>query len=618
MEYKFLSEITSPEDLKKLDTSVLNELAGEIRYKLIETVSENGGHLASNLGMVELTVALHRVFNSPEDQMVYDVGHQCYTHKLLTGRYDRFSTLRTKGGISGFTRPTESEHDIFFSGHSATSVSAGLGLAKAKMLKGDDSYVVSVIGDGSFTGGMVFEALNNGGRSKAKHIIILNDNNMSISENVGSFAKYLAVIRSRPRYYSFKANTEKVLNKIPLGEKIVKKLYRIKTDIKNKVYEQSTFFEDLGYRYMGPIDGHNIENLCGALESAKAVNGPVLLHVITVKGKGYEHAEKDPSVFHGISKFDVDTGEAITSSKSYSEFFGDTLSEFADKDDSICAVTAAMGIGTGLNCFEEKHPDRFFDVGIAEEHAVTFCSGLAKNGMKPVFAVYSTFLQRCYDQIVHDVSLQKQKVVFAIDRAGFVGEDGETHHGLFDVAFLATIPHIKIYSPYNFDLLKEDMKKALYEESGGVAVRYPRGTESDKTYLMEQNCFEYSTYGDSEAKISIVTYGRITAEAVEAVESLRENGKRIFLISLNRIKPIPDDVFKHLLGREKIYFFEECQKSGGIGERLGNALLERDYRGKYNITALPDRFAEQASVSDLIDKYGLSKEAMINKVSEEF
>ena len=351
MEYKLLSEINSPKDIKKLDYIKLNELSGEIRYKLIETVSENGGHLASNLGMVELTVALHKVFDSPKDQLVYDVGHQCYTHKLLTGRYESFSTLRTKGGISGFTRPTESEHDIFFSGHSATSVSAGLGLAQAKALKGDRSHVVSVIGDGSFTGGMVFEALNNGGRSKANHIVVLNDNKMSISENVGAFAKYLAVIRSRPQYYSFKANTEKVLNKVPFGEKIVKELYKVKTDIKNRVYEKSTFFEDLGYRYMGPIDGHNIENLCDALQSAKSVNGPVLLHVITVKGKGYEYAEKDPSVFHGISKFDVDTGEAISSSKSYSDKFGETLCDLAKNDASLCAITAAMGLGTGLGKF---------------------------------------------------------------------------------------------------------------------------------------------------------------------------------------------------------------------------------------------------------------------------
>ena len=618
MEYKLLSKITSPKDIKKMDIARLNELSGEIRYKLIETVSENGGHLASNLGMVELTVALHKVFDSPKDQIVYDVGHQCYTHKLLTGRYDRFNTLRTKGGISGFTRPTESEHDIFFSGHSATSVSAGLGLAKAKMLKGDDGYVVSVIGDGSFTGGMVFEALNNGGRSKAKHIIILNDNKMSISENVGAFAKYLAVIRSRPEYYSFKANTEKVLNKIPLGEKIVKKLYRIKTDIKNKVYEQSTFFEDLGYRYMGPIDGHNIENLCDALCSAKSVNGPVLLHVITVKGKGYEYAEKDPSVFHGISKFDIDTGEAISSSKSYSEFFGETLNDIAKADESICAVTAAMGIGTGLKAFGDNFPERFFDVGIAEEHAVTFCSGLAKNGMRPVFAVYSTFLQRCYDQIVHDVSLQKQKVVFAVDRAGFVGEDGETHHGLFDVAFLGTIPELKIYSPYDFSLLNEDLHKALYEENTATAVRYPRGTENPITKLLSRDSTDYSTYGDGNSDVAIVTYGRITAEAVLAVDILKEKGSSAFLLSLNCIKPIAEDIIASLISKNKVFFYEEGQKSGGVGEKLGNMLLERGYCGKYSITAVEDKFVEQASISDLLSKYGLNKEAMIKKISEEF
>ncbi len=618
MEYKLLSKISSPKDIKKMNVAMLDELSGEIRYKLIETVSENGGHLASNLGMVELTVALHKVFESPKDQIVYDVGHQCYTHKLLTGRYEKFSTLRTKGGISGFTRPTESEHDIFFSGHSATSVSAGLGLAKAKMLKGDDGYVVSVIGDGSFTGGMVFEALNNGGRSKAKHIIILNDNKMSISENVGSFAKYLAVIRSRPEYYSFKANTEKALSKIPLGEKIVKKLYRIKTDIKNRMYEQSTFFEDLGYRYMGPIDGHNIENLCDALNSAKSVNAPVLLHVITVKGKGYEYAEKDPSVYHGISKFDVDTGEAKTSDKSYSDYFGELLAEHAKKDKTVCAITAAMGIGTGLKKFSEVCPDHFFDVGIAEEHAVTFCSGLAKNGMKPVFAVYSTFLQRCYDQIVHDVSLQKQRVVFAIDRAGFVGEDGETHHGLFDVAFLSTIPEIKIYSPYNFELLREDMYKALCEENVAAAVRYPRGTENPVTKLLLRENSEYSTYGDKDADIAIVTYGRITSEAVEAINSLKEDGKSVLLLSFNLIKPIPEKATSVLLGKKKIYFFEEGQKSGGIGEKLGNMLLHRGYCGKYSITAVEDKFVEQASVSDLLGKYGLNKEAMIKKISEEF
>ena len=614
MEYKLLSEINSPEDIKKLDYSKLSELSGEIRYKLIETVSKNGGHLASNLGMVELTVALHKVFNSPDDQIVYDVGHQCYTHKLLTGRYDRFSTLRTKGGISGFTRPTESEHDIFFSGHSATSVSAGLGLAKAKALKGDSNHVISVIGDGSFTGGMVFEALNNGGRSKVKHIVILNDNKMSISENVGAFAKYLAVIRSRPQYYSFKANTEKALNKVPFGEKIVKKLYKVKTDIKNRVYEKSTFFEDLGYRYMGPIDGHNIENLCDALESAKSVNGPVLLHVITVKGKGYEYAEKDPSVFHGISKFDVDTGEAITSLKSYSDKFGEVLCSFAEKDSSVCAITAAMGIGTGLKSFSELYPERFFDVGIAEEHAVTFASGLSKNRMKPVFAVYSTFLQRCYDQLIHDVALQKQKVLLAVDRAGFVGEDGETHHGLFDVAFLGTVPGLKIYSPCNFTSLEEDIRNALYNEKNAVAVRYPRGTESENTKELKTVNFEYSVYGDEKSETAIVTYGRITAEAIEAVKEVKD----CFLVSLNLIKPIPDGVADLLLNRKRVFFFEEGQKSAGVAEKLGITLLEKGYKGRYSITAVEDKFVEQASINELLGKYGLNKEAMIKKISEEF
>lgn len=614
MEYKLLSEINSPKDIKKLDYTKLNELSGEIRYKLIETVSENGGHLASNLGMVELTVALHKVFDSPKDQFVYDVGHQCYTHKLLTGRYESFSTLRTKGGISGFTRPTESEHDIFFSGHSATSVSAGLGLAQAKALKGDRSHVVSVIGDGSFTGGMVFEALNNGGRSKANHIVVLNDNKMSISENVGAFAKYLAVIRSRPQYYSFKANTEKVLNKVPFGEKIVKELYKVKTDIKNKVYEKSTFFEDLGYRYMGPIDGHNIENLCDALQSAKSVNGPVLLHVITVKGKGYEYAEKDPSVFHGISKFDVDTGEAISSSKSYSDKFGETLCDLAKNDDSLCAITAAMGIGTGLGKFSGLYPERFFDVGIAEEHAVTFASGLSKNGMKPVFAVYSTFLQRCYDQLIHDVALQKQKVLLAVDRAGFVGEDGETHHGLFDVAFLGTVPGMKVYSPCNFNLLEADLKNALYSEETAVAVRYPRGTENENTKELKSVSFDYSVYGDEKSKTAIVTYGRITAEAIEAVKEIKD----AFLVSLNLIKPIPEGVIDLLLGRKRVFFFEEGQKSAGVAEKLGITLLEKGYKGKYSITAVEDKFVEQASINELLSKYGLNKEAMIKKLSEEF
>lgn len=616
MNYQILSNINKPSDIKSLSNDRLEVLCDEIRDKLITTISKNGGHLASNLGVVELTVALHKVFNSPDDQIVFDVGHQCYTHKLLTGRFSSFDTVRTKDGISGFCRPGESEHDIFYSGHSGTSVSAGLGLAAANLLNDNNNYVISVIGDGSFTGGMVYEALNNGGRSGAKHIIILNDNKMSISENVGAFAKYLAVIRSRPEYYSFKARTESAISKLPFGDKIAEKIYNLKTDIKNKIYSQSNFFEDLGYRYMGPIDGHNIENLCDALETAKAVNGPVVLHVITVKGKGYEHAEKDPSVFHGISKFDVDTGEYKLSGESFSDGFGNRLCELAKKDRSICAITAAMGIGTGLKKFSENFPDRFFDVGIAEEHAVTFASGLAKNGFKPVYAVYSTFLQRCYDQIVHDVSLQKQKIIFAIDRAGFVGEDGETHHGIFDVAFLNTIPDIKVYSPCCFRSLDADINNALYGVEYSVAVRYPRGSQKTNVTKLEYPCIEYATYGDKEASKVIVTYGRITSEAIDAVDTLKTKGVDAFLVALNQIKPIPEQVISLLSDKKEIYFFEEGMKSGGVAEKLGSVLMEKGVSAKYCITAVENEFAPQASISDLISMYKLDSESIINKFME--
>ncbi len=617
MEYKFLSGINKPDDIKKLNTTELEKLSDEIRFKLIETVSENGGHLASNLGVVELTIAMHKVFDSPHDQFVFDVGHQCYTHKLLTGRYNDFSTLRTKGGISGFCRPTESEHDIFYSGHSGTSVSAGLGLAAAKIINKDDSYVVSVIGDGSFTGGMVYEALNNGGRTGAKHIIILNDNKMSISENVGSFAKYLAEIRANPGYMTFKENTEKALNKMPLGQKIVTKLFNLKTDIKNKLYSQSTFFEDLGYRYMGPIDGHDVEHLCKALESAKKVGGPVLLHVITVKGKGYGHAEKSPSIFHGISKFDVDTGEAVSGCVSFSDKFGEYICEHAKKDSSVCAITAAMKAGTGLQKFSEDYPERFFDVGIAEEHAVTFASGLAKNGMRPVYAVYSTFLQRCYDQIVHDISLQKLKIIFAVDRAGFVGEDGETHHGIFDVAFLSTVPDIKIYSPCCYRSLCADINNALYADECSVAIRYPRGCPSENVEKLQYNEIEYSEYGNSRCDTLIVTYGRITSEAIDAVDELAASGKDVFLISLNQIKPIPVTAFKRALGFSDIYFFEEGIKSGGVGEKFASELIQQRYKGSFSLVAIEDKFVEQAKISELLEAYKLSKDEIIKKISGE-
>ncbi len=619
MEYRLLSGVKAPSDIKKMSTQQLYELCFEIRQKMLETVSKNGGHLSSNLGAVELTVALHRVFDSPRDSIVFDVGHQCYAHKLITGRYENFDTLRKKGGLSGFCRPNESEHDTFYSGHSSTSVSAGLGIATANRLLGNDAYTVTVIGDGSFTGGMVYEALNNGGRSKTKHIIILNDNKMSISENVGSFAKYLAVIRSKPGYYNLKASTERTLNRIPnVGKKITKRLYDLKTDLKNKLYSQSTFFEDLGYRYMGPIDGHNISVLVDALEAAKKVNAPVLLHVNTIKGKGYKFAEDDPSRFHGVGPFDLSTGKTKSVPDCFSDKLGEYLCAYAPNNKAICAITAAMGLGTGIECFRKSFPDRFFDVGIAEEHAVTFAGGLAKKGMIPVFAVYSTFFQRCYDQVVHDISLQKLKVIFAIDRAGFVGEDGETHNGLMDVAFLSTIPDIIIYSPCCYRSLEADINNAVNSDKYAVAVRYPRGGQNKNVSVLRYDCVEFSTYGDKNASACIVTYGRVTSQAIRAVDELSLRNINVLLISLNRIKPLPEDAIDLMEKTEKVFFFEEGIRSGGIGERTALRLLERGYKGAFSLTAVNDRFVSQASVDELLHDYGLDTDGIVSKISEDF
>ena len=616
--YPILGRIQSPADVKALPEDALPALAAEIREKLLETVSNNGGHLASNLGAVELTIALHRVFDSPRDQIVFDVGHQCYTHKLLTGRFARFETLRRAGGLSGFCRPNESEHDIFYSGHSSTSVSAGLGLATAKKLGHDSHYVISVIGDGSFTGGMVYEALNNGGRSGTKHIIILNDNKMSISENVGAFAKYLAVIRSTPQYYTFKASTERTLSKIPFGTKLVHGLYDLKTQLKNKIYAQSNFFEDLGYRYMGPIDGHRIDILCDALQAAKSVNGPVLLHVITEKGKGYAPSESDPSTFHGVAKFDVSTGAGGKGAESFSDCFGRLLCELAESDARICAVTAAMGLPTRLCAFEARFPDRFFDVGIAEEHAVTFSAGLAKNGLVPVFAVYSTFLQRCYDQLVHDVALQNAHVVFAVDRAGFVGADGETHQGLMDVSFLSSIPNFKIYSPYDFALLSRDLSFAVQNETCPVAVRYPRGAEhSDATRKLVLQGLTHALYGSESADTAIVTYGRIAAEAVEAAELLAAEGKPVLVLVLNQIKPLPEEAIALLQSKKHVFFFEEGLRAGGAGEKTAAALLEQGFSGAFHLTAVDDCFVPQGTVQQQMEQFGLSALCMAEKIRKE-
>lgn len=613
---KYLDKIQSPNDIKKLSTKDLKVLAEEIRTVLIDTVSQNGGHLASNLGVVELSIALHRVFDSPKDQIIWDVGHQVYTHKLLTGRYKGFSTIRQEGGLSGFSCPRESEHDIFYSGHSSTSISAALGVATAKSLAGDKHHTVAVIGDGALTGGLAYEALNNAGRSGKRLIVILNDNEMSISKNVGSVARYLAVLRSKPGYFRMKARTEKIINKIPfVGKSLSEQIFKMKTRIKNDIYK-STFFEELGFRYMGPIDGHNIEQLSEALEGAKMVNAPVLLHINTIKGKGYNFAEKAPSEFHGISKFNINTGEPLMSGANFSAEFGKFLCEIAQKDKRICAITAAMSLGTGLEEFRKTYPTRFFDVGIAEEHAITFSSGLSRGGMIPIFAVYSSFLQRGFDQLVHDGALQGLHMVLAIDRAGFVGEDGVSHQGILDTAFLNGIPNITVFAPATYKGLKHAFVQGIYHETGLVAVRYPRGSEKSLPQNTEDEFSSYEYYGAENAEQVIVTYGRIFAEAVSVCDSLNETNQNTGVLKLNRIIPMDIEAVKSVLSAKLIFFFEEGIRSGGIGERFGELLLENGFKGAYTLTAVPDEFVVHAPVSSQMKRYKLDEEGMLSVITE--
>lgn len=613
--FQFLGKINLPDDLKKLNINELETLATEIRTKMIETVSKNGGHLSSNLGVVELSIAMHRMFNSPNDKFVWDVGHQIYAHKLLTGRVNEFDTLRTENGISGFCAPNESEHDTFYSGHSSTSISAALGIAEANKRLGKNDYTVAVIGDGALTGGMAYEALNNAGRSGTRLIVVLNDNEMSISENVGSMARYLAVVRSKPQYNRFKAKTESTLNKIPLiGSGIASFVSKIKSDIKATMYE-STFFEDLGFKYMGPIDGHNLEHLCEALDSAKLVNAPVLLHISTVKGKGYDFAEKSPSTYHGISKFNIETGEPVSSGANFSSVFGDELCALASENDKICAITAAMALGTGLKDFSQKFSDRFYDVGIAEEHAVTFASGLAKGGMIPVVALYSTFLQRAYDQLVHDGTLQEQKVIIGVDRAGFVGEDGVTHQGLLDVSLVNSVPNATIYSPFTFDVLRKDLRNAVKDASNLTVIRYPRGGETviPSTYNITDNDFDY--FDNTSSKL-IITYGRVTAEVINAVEQLKNKDIYISILSLNKIKPLNNEVYDIALKHNEIYFYEESVRSGSIGQSFADSLFEKGYNGKYEHVAVDDAFVPHATVKSLLKKFNLDTESIVEKFSE--
>ena len=606
-----LDRVNSPKDLKKLNDNELEELCSDIRELLINTVSKTGGHLASNLGVVELTVAMHKVFNSPNDQIVFDVGHQCYTHKILTGRKDKFSTLRTENGISGFTRPVESEHDIFSSGHSSTSISSAVGLARAKQIKGEKGKVIAVIGDGALTGGLAYEALNNSGNDNSNLIVVLNDNNMSISKNVGSMAKNLTTIRTSKRYVTFKSNFQRHLSRIPkIGTQINRFFTYINTKIRKVVYK-STFFEDLGFRYYGPIDGHDIDLLVDVFNAAKAHNHSVLIHVNTVKGKGYYPAEKNPTQFHGIGKFDINTGEPKSSGKNFSAAFGEVMCKFAQKDSRICCVTAAMAEGTGLCNFAKQYPKRFFDVGIAEQHAVTFSSGLARNGLVPVFAVYSTFLQRSYDQLIHDVAMQNLKVIFAIDRAGFVGEDGESHQGVFDTSFLNSVVGLTVYAPSTFDELEAMFYQGIYKTDGAVAIRYPRGGQFEIPVEYTYNHENYTIIGNENAKKCIVSYGREFSEFAKAYENLSDT----FLIKLNKIKPIDTSIVNALKNCDTVYFFEESIKNGSVGETFASMLIENDVKAHFKHIAIDNQFVKQASVCRQLEHYKLDSKSITEEVN---
>lgn len=615
MDFPLLDEINSPEDLKKLAPEELPLLCEEIRQLFLQTLSKTGGHLASNLGAVELTVALHRVFSSPTDAIIFDVGHQCYTHKLLTGRKDRFSTLRTEGGLSGFMRPDESEHDPIVTGHSSNSISAALGIAQGKRLSGQSGHVVAVVGDGAMTGGMIYEALNNAGRSKENLIVVLNDNKMSISKNMGAMARYLTVIRTRPSYYKFKRSVERGVKRVPvIGDRLYHSLSNSKFLLKNAIYH-SNIFESFGFHYLGPVDGHDLERLTAVLELARQECRPVLIHVSTVKGKGYAHAEKNPGSYHGVPAFDIETGEYPSGSTSFSAAFGGLLCERAKKDMRICAITAAMTMGTGLYDFSRKYPERFFDVGIAEEHAVTFGAGLARAGMKPVFAVYSSFLQRGYDQIIHDAAIQKLPLVLAVDRAGIVGEDGETHQGLFDTAFLNSIPNVAVYAPACFADLRLSLDKALDGKMHPAVVRYPRGGEPRLPADYTARDLPFILYGGGRAAQAIITYGRLFSEACKAREILEKQGLDLDIIKLNQIKPLPDSLTAEISRYEALYFYEEGIRTGGVGEHLAARLLEAGYAGRYRLTAIPDTFVPQSTLKAALRTYGLDGDSMADAIS---
>ena len=618
MEYKFLNNISSPDDIKNLSDENLNALCSEVRDCLINTLSKTGGHLASNLGVVELTVALHKTFNLPKDKLIFDVGHQCYTHKLLTGRFDRISTIRQQDGLSGFMRPDESEYDPFVTGHSSNSVSAALGIYKGNVIsKNEDDFTIAVVGDGAMTGGMIYEGINNAGQGRnASTIIVLNDNKMSISRNVGALSRHLTIMRTRPGYHRFKHKLEKIIAHIPfVGKFINRNLWRSKTLLKNAIYH-SNIFEDMGFHYLGPVDGHDITKLQQIFSVAKEQKRPVLVHVITKKGKGYAPAEKEPNNYHGVSGFNIEDGSVPSKKADFSAVVGDELCKLASNDDKLCVITAAMKEGTGLVDFAEKYKNRFFDVGIAEEHAVTFTAGLAAGGAHPVFCVYSTFLQRGYDQLIHDVAIAGLPVTICVDRAGIVGDDGETHQGVFDIAFLKTIPGIQIFSPVNYLELKKRLNESIYKINGPSVVRYPRGCQPTLPDDFIPSLDDFQFYGDPSAKTVVITFGRIFANAVKCYEKLKQDGFKIAILKLNKIYPIDNKVYDVLKQFRKIFIFEEGIASGGINETICAGLYKNNIKADVIVNAIKDEFIPHMSIENALKKYSLSADAMYEIIKE--
>ena len=614
--YNYLDKINSPKDIKKMTTSELDLLAKDIRKFLVRSVSKTGGHLASNLGVVELTLALHKVFDSPKDKFIWDVGHQAYVHKILTGRKEEFDTLRQFNGLSGFPKECESEHDIFDTGHSSTSISVGCGLACARDIKGEDYSVVSIIGDGSITGGMALEALNHIGYINTKMIVILNDNEMSIDENVGGMSKHLSNIIKNSTVNKVKDEVEKILNLTSAGTIISKTASKVKDSIKGKfIPQECALFDSLGVKYTGPIDGHNIDEVISALEKAKKQDGPVLLHVITKKGKGYRYAEEEPHKYHGVSKFDIKTGVKPSSSKSISSVVGEKLINLANKDERIVAITAAMPSGTGLNKFLNVYPNRYYDVGIAEQHAVTFSAGLAKANMKPYFAVYSSFLQRAYDQIIHDVSITNKDVTFLIDRAGLVGNDGETHHGVFDLSYLNNIPNMIVMAPKDTKELELMMDLSL-ELCGPKAIRYPRGA----SYFLD--CGQYDpiklgTYEklNSGKDIAIFAIGNMVKQSIEAVEILKESGINPTVINARFLKPIDEKLILDIAKSHKyILTIEDNVLTGGFGSRINKFIIDNKLDNEIINLGINDEFVPHGDVNRLYDECKISSSEIAKKI----